>query len=364
MSPYDPNWSNANASGRVDATNFIRRVDLDEIAAAINRRLLLVLQSPFHYAPLLDARPYVSQYVIDDVRVGGHPPDYLNNFREAIDFDVLLAMPGGDIAYYPNNPIAMDWLWPLADGDENKTIVQWTGSPSATEVGLFNRLNGVYGWTDPTIDAGYVTQHARAVHLNELRQALEWLRRGRWVLPCYGWWGLVNTMPDQAWFAWQVGNNGSDDIRTMFGPRLHIDSGDGLLRGLHGVKPISASMTMTFSQSCTLEFRQILRPILHGYAGQSSWDFYNNATKSPWAAGGATGPGDSQVFVNSISATANVPLTIDITNTTGWLTMWQSMLDGDTPPYFLARRLDTGATMVNISNVTITLDFELNSPPA
>jgi hypothetical protein len=364
MTTYNPAWSNANSTGLVDSTCFHSRSALDEIAAAINRRRLLVLQNPFDYASLLNPRPFISQYVIDD-SLELSPADNAPNFRQAIIQRILGASPGQDIAYMPTNPTSMVWLWPLADADENKTIVTWLGSPSATQVGLYNRLNGGSTWTDYNLDVGaLVTQDARAVHVNELRLALEWLRRCRWTMPVYGWYGLVNSMSGTPWMSGIFGADGANDVRAVFGPRLHIEHPNGLPLGLHNVRPLSASLSLTSSQSCVVEVRQILRPITIGVNGMASWDFHNNATQSPWAQGGATGPGDSEVVCGPISMTANVPLVLDIHNTAGWLTMWQSMLDQNSPPYFLIRRLDTGPTLMNLSNASVTLDFELNSPPA
>ena len=359
MATYNPAWTNADSNGRVDSTCYHGRGDLDEIAAAINRRRLLVIQEPWDYDALLDVRPYVSQYVIDD-STESPAADNALNFRQAVIDRILLAAPGRDTYYVPSNPSSLAWLWPLADADENKTVVTWLGSPSPTQVGLFNRLNGSPGWTDPAIVANAThTSPARAVHINELRQALEWLRRGRWVLPMYWNVGLFTGMPNVPWFGSLLTYDGTSEARALGVVRPHIGP-----RGLHGVRAIAASVSITFSAACVVEMRQVLRSISFD-DDWPTWNHYRGDSGLPWSQPGGCGAGDSEVVFGPAPVSAGVPLVIDGANGgSGWLPTWQSVLDQDSSPFFLLRRLDAAAGLVDILSASLTLTFELDSPPA
>jgi len=365
--PYTPNWSNANVAGLVDSTLYHRRADLAELADAINRRRLLVIQTPFDYPPVLNARPYVSQYAIDDGLDSPNQPPYeyalaMRNGLVGPGSSILNALPGMD-GYLPGpaNPISLNWLWPEADGDENKIIRSWQSSPSPTEVGLFNRLNGTTTWTDPTLMPG---QFGKAVHVNELRRVVAMLRRGRWTLPIYWRAGMLSDLPDLTWIPDTLGNDGVDELRSVGGVRFHVDRVSGR-HGLHGVRALSASLTFTLSftgsATCEVELRHVLRPVTFLDNDGPSWTYYRRASKLPWAQPGGAGVGDSVAIGGAITVSAGVPVVV---NDASLLPAVQAMLDETAPSFFMLRQLDVGKSMVAISNATITVDFELASPPA
>ena len=363
MTPYDPNWTHADSAGLVDATMYHSRVDLEELADAINRRRLLVIKKPLDYARVLDAHPYVSQHVLTqtDYQTPGDPNPVVA-MRDALvasNGGVLTAAPRQDYLYTPPSPESIAWLWPDPDADENKTIARWLASPSPTEVGLFNRLNGLSTWTDPSPNPGGFPGWAKAVHLNELRRVVALLRRGRWELPIQWVAGLFSAIPGTPWTGHHIANDGANELRSVGGVRFAPDLYDGLPYGLRDVTARAASISLTFNDDCHVELRQVTRPVLFG-SDMPSWDYYRSASQQAWASPGGAGAGDS-VPLGTFQASKNVPVTL---NDPGLLPMTQAMLDDATPPYFLLRQLDVGTSTVGISDSTITVDFELNSPPA
>ncbi|MCL2700648.1 MAG: hypothetical protein FWE88_03015 [Phycisphaerae bacterium] len=366
---YTPQWANANSAGLVDSSRYIRRCDLDELAAAINRRRLLVIQNPYEYGPLLDARPYVSQYAIDDSSEMSAQDHYAMAMRHAVINRILYAQPGRDTLHQPASPKSITWLWPLADADENKAITTWLASPSSTAVGLFNRLNGSATWTQPTLHANGV-DYAKAVHVNELRQALEWLRRGRWELPIYWNLGMLSEVPDTGWFGDSIANTGSGELRSLGLLRavlLASEIGGGMapnVYGLHGVRVLSASISIAVNTACVVELRQVLRPIsLVRTAGDlPTWNHYRGTSKLAWAQPGGMGAGDSVAIGGG--ATSASPGSPAVFSGGDLLPVLQAMFDQEAGQFFLLRRVDVANTMVDITGTTLTVDFELTSPPA
>ena len=102
---YAANWTNGNVSGRVEAgSHWISLTDVQEQASGINRRRRLTYQ-------------FDEEFEIDDDVCTSPTSD----FRTEITG--LLSAPTGGLGGTPPTPGAMEWLWSIADSDENKQII-------------------------------------------------------------------------------------------------------------------------------------------------------------------------------------------------------------------------------------------------
>ena len=163
---YTPTWNNGTAGRVVTAEHYVRESDADELAQAVNRRRRLVYLADRDYSGEHGQGTSVRARLI-----GGHEQVY-HGLRAALAEEVITPVCGrlgGD----PETPLSMEWLWPLADDDAGKVIV--TGEAGTGQVNIFQRLNEGSTWAGDVLPGRYI----EAGHVNELRQALEWLRRGR-----------------------------------------------------------------------------------------------------------------------------------------------------------------------------------------
>ncbi len=342
---YNPAWTNGDAGGRLIAGQHrVRLCDAQELAAAINRRFLLTYQTAWDFSSHLYPQAPVREATLDSAL---YPP--FDHFRGAMTIDVLNP-PLGTMGGQPPTPADMQWLWPVNDGDEGKRLV--SGAPGPDEVGLLSKLNGTGQWTDANLQPAATA--IRAVHFNELRQIVEWVRRGRWDLSIYWMSGLFTILPDAAWTPGVVANDGTNELRNVGYAVFRDDASPP--RGLVNATALSGSyLEVTADADCTVEVFHCLRPI--DWEWPSTWNEYNPHIGAGWASPGGTGAGDS-TSVGSVVLTADEPGRITGGNLTAAL---QDILNG-AEQNFLIRRLDTEYGSVSVTS-RVVVEFELDTPP-
>jgi len=119
-------------------------------------------------------------------------------------------------------------------------------------------------------------------------------------------------------------------------------------------------MTIEVSDPCVVEVRHVLRPVSFE-SDWPSWQYYRSTSQLPWSQPGGAGAGDSVAVSGAVPVSPGNPLVLD---DIALLPIFQSMLDQAAPPFFLIRRIDTGGNMITITTSSLTLEFELTSPPA
>ena len=345
---YNATWTNGNAQGRLEGgLHRPRLCDGQELASAINRRRLLTYQAQQDFSSHLYSGAIVKGSTVSDA---SYPP--FDNFRDAV-IDHILYPPTGTMGGDPPTPASMHWLWAGAGDDQNKIIVDGLSPPGPGEVGLLLKLNGGGQWTDPVLTSG--RSDIRAVHFNELRQCIEWLRRGRWILPIYWGSGLFSVLPDAPWLPGAVANNGTDELRNV-GYAVFRGSGSPPL-GLTGLTALGGShVDLTADADCTLELFHCLRPMDFDN-WPATWNSYNPGSGGSWSAAGGLGPLDS-VPIGAVALSAGVPGSVS----GGDLLIAIQAIAAGEEQNFLIRRADTGYETVSVSAV-LTAEFELNSPP-
>ena len=343
---YTAEWTNADANGRVTAgEHFVKISDVSELAEAINRRRLLVYQQEQDFTSAIYSTAEIGRSLINSAE---KPP--FDNFRKNLDDDIL-SPNFGCLGGVPPSPGCMYWLWPLADADENKIIV--AGSPGAAQVNLFAKLNGGSDWTDHTLTAG--VSSVRAKHINELRQATQWLRRGGWGMPIYFAAGIYSLLPDTNWVGEALGNNGTHELRSLGFAYLKTDHTPA--RGLTNVTVRPASrIYITADKDCQIEVYRCKRPV--NYLNDlPTWNEYSPASNSAWQTPGCSGSLDRQ-FIGSMAMTADQENYITGSSVAAAL---QAMIDTG-PQNFMVRRSDTGWQTVRITG-RIDVEFDINTPP-
>ena len=345
---YTPDWTNANAQGRLDpGVHAVCLSDAEEMVEAINRRRLLTYQGEQDFSSHIQTDAYVRASTMATV---SSPP--FDNFRESLD-DKILSPPLGTLGGQPPTPTGMDWLLPVAGDDENEILVSGVGGVPEGKVGLFQKLNGADYWTDPVLTAGDTP--IRDVQWNEPRQAVEWIRRGRWELPVYYWVGINSMVPDTPWIGEVIANNGGDELRTI--GFAAIRTFEDPVRGLTNVTVRSNSyLQLTADKNCTAEVHACLRPI-DFETDRPTWNEYNPAQSWAWSSPGGLGTGDSTP-IGSIELTAGTPGNLSGAALTSAL---QAMVDG-AEQNFLVRRVDTDVLGVVIES-QLFIEFDLDTPP-
>ena len=315
---YTPSWTNGNGSGRlVGGTHWIDLDDAQDIADAVRRRMLLTYWSATDYSA--------------DLVAGAYPKTAtFNSFRYNIVNTILHPTPGA-LGGSPASPLSMKYLWP---GDTTKQLV--SGTAGAGEISLFDELTGTGTWTDPTLSAGGTFM--RAVHHNELRQALEWIHLGKWVMPIYIPWGIFSLMPNNPWGGGAVANNGTDEVRVAGWANMSIGSS-----GLINVSALSSSkIVVTADTACSVT----------AYACNIDFGTYPT-WNSPWSSPG--GLGDC-TLIGGTAVSPGSPGTIGVA-----ASALQPMIDGGEQK-FLFRRSDSGPETISIT-ATLHVDFDLDTPP-
>jgi hypothetical protein len=343
---YQATWTNGSQAGRVQSgVDRIRVCDAAQLAAAINRRRLLTFQAQQDFSSFIGAGFWLRRTLLD----GAAAPPF-DDFRGNVCHQIL-EPPAGMVPGLPPSPTAMQWLWPRGDGDENKVIVETNPGPG--QVGLFDRLNGTSGWTDPGLSGGCTP--IRGVHWNELRQSIEWLSRGRWILPVYFSGGLFSLLPDTPWFGGAIGNNGSSELRTI---------GFSILRypgqptaGLANVTVRASSyLEITSDVSCGAQVSHCLRPIdfVNDFP---SWNKYQPRAGLAWGTPGGVGGGDS-TSLGAMSLSQGAPAQF---SGGGLASALQAMVDG-AEMNLLLQRTDNGPQTVSVTG-RLVVEFDLSSPP-
>jgi len=335
---YAPTWTQSNSAGLLDSSFRIRRCDLREIADVINLRRTLTFQLTKDYLSQLPSGQLITQRTMDDMT---DPP--ANCLRRAI-IDDLLNAPPGQSQMVPTNPQTIQWLWPLADGDADKPITSVTPAPQGC-VNLFAKLNGGTTWSDGPLGPG---SPARAIHVNEMRQALTLLRRGRWRLPVFLNVGILSTAPNTHWFGGSVAHSGSNELRGL-GRIWPFRDG----RGLTDVTVRSASVEITAELACGVQILRCLRPIDYEN-DQPTWNKYLPAAGVAWGAPGGMGAGDSV----DIASTNVTPPATSVATSANLATIVQSVINGG-PPGFMFRRTDSGPEVIDFT-ATVVVEFDLN----
>jgi len=336
-------WTNGSGDPkRVTAADCACDDDFAEIAEAINRRRRILFFGEHDYWGLFEPDEYISRR-----HIASHSPPPYRALRPEFDYIINnFASLGGA----PPTPVDMHWLWPEADGDEDKKIV--TAAPDPGEVNFFTRMNGTSSWTDPSLDKN---TYIRTVHMNEMRWGIEHLTRGYLRVPIYLTVGLLSLLPDVPWTGGAIVNNGTDELRTIGYPIMR--TGETPPRGIVNATVRSGSyLSITVDVDCTVEAYHCLRSV--EFSGdQPTWNEYDPSESLAWATPGGTGSGDAN-YLGSLALTANTPASL---STSALVTALQSMVDGDEQA-FLFRRNDTGTENVGIS-VDLVVEFDLNTPP-
>jgi len=343
---YVATWTNGNPQGRVEpAVHSVRDDDAAELAGAANRRRRLVYLTGQDFSSQIEPGK-----VVRAATLANQTPPPFRNFRDAVTDDILEPAVGG-LGGSPPTPAAMDWLWPVADPDENKVVVPWNAE--AGEIALLAEINGTSDWTDPVLTGGQTA--VRAIHFNELRQAIEWICRGRWRLPIYFSAGIFSQLPNTSWVGDSIANNGQHELRTI--GFVIARTADSPPLGLTNVAVrSSARIELTADTTCQVEVYHCLRAI-DFVEDRPTWNEYDPGESLAWTSPGGIGDGDAS-FIGSLDLEADVTSQLSNAALTAAV---QDMIDGS-EQNFLVRRSDTGNETIVISG-TLVVEFDLNSPP-
>jgi hypothetical protein len=347
---YQSTWANGSAGRLAAAVQYARLSDVSELAAAVNRRRQLLYQPPQDFSSAIYAGAFVAGAAIATAIA---PP--FDNFRSAITGPIL-GPANGILGGQPSSPTSMQWLWPVAGADENNIIVTGLAGISSGQVGLFDQLNGQANWTDPSLAA--LSGPVRALHINELRQAIEWLSRGRWTMPIYFDAGLMSLQPDTPWVGNMIANNGAGQLQCV-GQAMMIAPGlAGSPLGLTGVqvRPTS-SIVITADTACTIELYRCLRNVCFASTDLPTWNQCDPGASIAWSAPGGTGAADA-VLIGSYAVPAGVATPVSDAQVQAAL----GAIAGGAQQNFLIRRGDVGPQTIAI-DVSLTVEFDLENPP-
>ena len=292
---YTATWTNSNAQGRLDAgVHFVRDDDPAELADAVNRRRRLVYLLGQDFSSQIGAGQGVRA-----ATVATQTPPPFRNLRDNITGKILSPATGG-LGGTPSTPQAMDWLWPIGGGDENKVLV--ASDPDTGQVGLMQKLNGTQDWADPTLTGGQT--FVRAIHFNELRQAIEWITRGRWRLPVYLAGGIWSYLPNTPWIGDSIANSGTDDLRSV--GFVAARTADTPALGLTGLTVRSATgLDVTADTDCQVAVYRCLREVDFA-ADPPTWNEYDPSASAAWGTPGGTGSGDCLLYTLTLPTTPYV----------------------------------------------------------
>jgi len=345
---YTPQWTHGNAQGRlVSGEDPIHLADAQDLVDPINRRRLLVYQAEEDFTEDLCSGAHVKQRTI----AAAQPPPY-RHFRFALSGDIL-SPTAGVLGGSPPSPSAMCWLWPVAGADENKVIVSGAQGVGEDEVGLFQKLNGTATWTDESLNPGQT--HIRAVHFNELRQSVEWIRRGRWEMPIYFAAGIFSPLPDTPWLSEAIANNGMHELRNLGFAFCRTDHSPS--RGLTDVAVrVSSSIQITADADCVADLYRC-HASLEFVNDPPTWNESDPSAPIAWSSPGATGAGDA-TYLGCLNLAAGVPASLSNDAVRASL---QAIVDG-AEQNFLIRRADTGANTIGVTG-KLVIEFDLDCPP-
>jgi hypothetical protein len=347
---YQATWANG-TSGRVTAAvDYIRLSDVQEIADCVNRRRQLLYQSAQDYSSVIKTGALVGRSVLS---LAMAPP--FDNFRSAVTGPILNPA-CGTLGGQPASPESMVWLWPIAGANENNTIVTGFAGVGSGQVGLFTELNGGANWTDPSLAT--LGGYARAIHINELRQTMEWLSRGRWRMPIYFDAGLMSLMPTTPWIGNMIGNNGTGQLQDVGQVLLRPPGMPAGQLGLTGVQVrVSSSIQITADTTCTIQLYRCIRAVCFASSNLPTWNQYDPAGGHNWSAPGGTGAGDA-VLIGTYPVTANQTAVISDANVQAAI---QAIVNG-AEQNLLIRRSDVGFETIGFS-AELVVEFDLQNPP-
>ena len=323
---YTPQWTDA---PRLTGQEYVRAGHFRELADAIDRRRRLGASGTDGWPAIAPHSHVLYQTAI--------------SLRSAIGSELLSMLTGrlggGPIA----SPCALAWLWPFADGDEDKVLV--ANNPQSGQVSLFQKLNGTYSWGAPM---SWAAPHIQAIHINELRQALEWISRGRWVFPLYLPGGLFSPLPDVPWLGGVIANDGVSELRTA-GAIIARNVGDGgVIHGLSGIAIRStSSIELTADLDCRVSVGFLPAPAVDWDNDPPCWD-------GPWAGGGANAQplGELTLTAGQTGRLSSAALTAAL----------QQIADGGAESNFLISRMDCSNDNITITG-NVVAEFDLTSPP-
>ncbi len=309
---YNPSWSNGTGGTIVSPDHHIELIDAEEIGDALDRRRRIAFWSGFDFSGDLFEGAYVKGSTF-------------GSFRSKIVSDVWGANYGA-LGGSPPTPLAVDWVWPISDGDQGTKL---------TGAFVFDKLNGTGAWGSSASDRAPI----EALDINELRQAIEWTRNGDWQLPIYTTAGILSTVPNMPWIGDVIANNGTDELRSVGWAVVYYDD-----RGIQNATARSSKVVVSVDIACTVGVYHCQYPV----------DFDNPPTwNNPWSSPG--GLADS-TLIGTASCSPGSPGTIS-----GVSTAFQAMLDGS-EQNFLFRRMDTGTETITMTAI-FHANFELNTPP-
>lgn len=310
---YTPDWTNGDAAGHVLAGDAIHAADVNELEAAINRRLKVMFGG------------------------GVWPVDFAVAAGEPIAGDAIAAiragfgslMPAGGYfvhsAGWEQLSLWAQWLYP-AGGDEDKIVVPDGKPPGGGEVGFFAKLNGQAGWTGGLLGA------PAAMHINEPRDAAAMLCRGRYTLRV-GDGGAARAskdLPGGLWYPPAVARDGSDAMHSWFGGRqwLWPDDGTGGCLGPRGQGVTVRSARLRLrpqGDDAKIALYHCKRNV---NTSAFSWTHYDSDQTLAWATAGGTGSADADLL-------ANLELRDGIWSERDVAGLAQQMFDGQAEPTFM-----------------------------
>jgi len=348
---YTTHWTHQDAQGHVNAGDWIAAADVSELGPAINRRLKI------HYNP--GGVWPMSTAVAPGDWAEASP---LIAARSAIE----ALVPAGAYFLHAGGWGQLStltyWLYPEAGADEDKLIVRDSKPPDAGEVGFFAKLNGGSGWT------GSLTGQAiRAVHVNEPRDAIRLLRRGRFKLRVSdgGDAKASRSLPGGLWYPPAVARDDEDEMHSWFGGRTWLFASDGA-GGSFGLRTANVTVrdtsVMRFKPVGSDVKAKLYHCMRNVNTSSFSWTEYDAAAQLSWSSPGGVGGADSAHLVD-----------LDLTNNT-WTefsgstltALLQDMVDASAEPTFMMtpdEETGWGDDPTHIE-VELTLDFELDGPPA
>lgn len=333
-------WTNGTAGRLVGGTHWIRGIDVIELAEAVNRRRRLVYLSADDFSGAAGVGLPVTAELIANSLAGT-----FTSFRHNISARLV---PG-------TTPDAKEWLWPVADGDGGKKIVNGSQGVEEDEVSLFEKLNGTTTWTDWSIGGSV---RVRAVHLNELRWCMEHLTRGRWKRSVQARAGITSLVPGSPWLQRAIYNDGTDELHYLGSSTLRVETDAPPQRGLVDVTVrTSSQMVITASADCTVGVHRCCRAVDYTSDPTTYPNWTSYAPGASWASPGGLGAGDA-VTIGSVACTADVPATL---SGASLATALQAMIDG-APQNFLLRRADEGFETIDVS-AEVLITFDLAVPP-
>ncbi len=305
---YNPSWSTGTGGRIVSPNHSIHLVDAEEIGDALDRRRRIAFWSGFDFSADLFAGAYVKGSTF-------------GSFRSKIVSDVWGANYGA-LGGSPPTPLAVDWVWPIDDGDKGTKL---------TGAFVFDKLNGTGSWGSSVAAKASI----EALDINELRQVIEWTRDGDWELPNYNTAGILSSVPDTPWIGDVIANDGVDELQSVGWAVVHFDD-----KGIQNATARSSSIVVSVDTACTVQVYHVDKYV--DFDNPPSWNSF----------GGLTGC----TSIGSASCSPGSPGTIS-----GASTALQNMIDGSYQN-FLFRRSDTGVETITFSAV-FHANFTLDTTP-